>query len=356
MKIPPLVVPLFFAGIAMAFAEAQPQFWLRFPPQEGTANGKKVLLISGDEEYRSEESCPMLGKILSQRHGFDCTVLFAINPETGYVDPNFVKNIPGLEALREADLMVIGTRFRQLPDDQYQFIADFLNAGKPVIGFRTATHAFTGPGESGNLKWAEFGLQILGEKWVAHHGKHKFEGSRGVVVDANAKHPVLRGVTDVFGPSDVYTVKNLDESQATVLLRGAVTRTLDPASEILQDDPRNQPMMPMAWLREYTSPDGAKKGQAFCTTMGASVDFANEGLRRLVVNAAFHLTGLEVPQAADVSYVDPFEPTFYGTNRNYYDQRALKPAMWALGSSVSTGLAPQAPRPPKKAGAAPAKP
>jgi hypothetical protein len=113
--------------------------------------------------------------------------------------------------------------------------------------------------------------------------------------------------------------------------------------------------MPLAWLREYTSPDGAKKGRALCTTMGAAVDFANEGLRRLVVNAAFFLTGLEVPAAADVQFVDPFNPTFYGFNKNYYDQRGLKPEMWALGSSASTGLAPDTPRPPKPGETAPVK-
>ena len=345
---------LFLAGTAVVLADPPSTPWLHFPPKEGLANGKKIVLVSGDEEYRSEESCPMLGKILSQRHGFDCTVLFAINPETGLVDPNFRKNIPGLEALAKADLMIIGTRFRELPDDQYRFVGDFLNAGKPVIGFRTATHAFTGAGQCGRMKWAEFGLEILGEKWVAHHGKHRFEGTRGVVEEKNANHPVLRGVTGVFGPTDVYTVKNLDEAQATVLLRGGITQTLDPASEILRDDSRNQPMVPLAWVREYTTPDGAKKGRAFCTTMGAAVDFANEGLRRLVVNAAFYLTGLEVPGKADVQVVDPFNPTFYGFNKNYYDQRALKPAMWALGASASTGLASDTPRP--TATALPAKP
>lgn len=345
MKNPMLTTAFILAALSTASGGPQPELWLHFPPKDGTANGKKIVLISGDEEYRSEESCPMLGKILSQRHGFDCTVLFAIHPELGIVDPNFRKNIPGLEALKSADLFIIGTRFRELPDDQYQFIADFLNAGKPVIGFRTATHAFTGSGQTGSFKWSEFGLKILGETWINHHGKHRFEGTRGVVEAANAQHPVLRGVSDVFGPTDVYGIKNLDPSQATVLLRGGVTASLEPASEILQHDPRNQPMMPLAWLREYTSPDGTKKGKAFCTTMGASVDFANEGLRRLIVNAALHLTGLAVPDKADVQFVDPFEPTFYGFNKgldkgpSYYEQRGLKPAMWALGSSVSTGLA-----------------
>jgi len=351
MNIPAfLLLPILLAATGpISMADESQSEWLRFPPAEGRANGKNVVLISGDEEYRSEETCPMLGKILSQRHGFDCIVLFAIHPETGDVNPNYQKNIPGLKALAKADLMIIGTRFRQLPEEQYQHIADYLNAGKPVIGFRTATHAFTGKGQSGNLKWSEFGRQILGEKWVSHHGKHKREGTRAVVVEENADHPILKGVRDVFGPSDVYEVKNLDESKATVLLRGAITRTLDPSSEILEKDPRNDPMMALAWLRDYTAPNGKARGKAFCTTMGASVDFASEDLRRLVVNASLHLTGLPVPAEAEVTYVDPFHPTFYGFNREagYYERRGLKPSMWDLGSSARTGLSRPANRKPK---------
>jgi len=335
--------------IAFAFgmsAFAAEDLWLHFPPA-GKANGKKVVLVSGDEEYRSEESCPMLGKILSQRYGFDCTVHFAINPETGFVDPNYQKNIPGLEQLDNADLLIIATRFRQLPADQLAHIEAFLNKGKPVIGLRTSTHAFTGDAKSGDFKWAEFGLKILGEQWVAHHGKHKIEGCRGIVVEANKGHEVMRGVTDVFAPSDVYTVKNLDETKATMLLRGAVTQTLDPASPILSEDPRNNPTQALAWLRDYTAPNGKTTGHAFNTTAGAAIDFLSEDLRRLIVNAAFHLTGLPVPARADVGFVDPFHPTFFGFNKNasFYADRKLRPSMWKLGSSASTGLetAPAAP-------------
>ncbi len=327
--------------------------WLHLPAKPGTATGKKVVLISGDEEYRSEETCPMLAKILSQKHGFDCTVLFAINPDGGYIDPNYPKNIPGLAALDSADLLIIGTRFRQLSDDQLARIAAYLNAGKPVIGFRTATHAFTGAAATGDFKWADFGLRILGEKWVSHHGRHKFEGTRGIVEPVNTGHEVLRGVGEIFGPSDVYTVANLDLKSATILLRGAVTETLDPTSKAIEG-PKNNPMMPVAWLYGYTAPNGTKNGRAFCTTLGASVDFADEDLRRLIVNAAHHLVGLGVPAKADVGYVDSFAPTFYGFIRaaGYYQKRNLRPASYALGQSPVTGL-PDA-SVPKQEAAAPA--
>ncbi len=340
-----LTVGIGFAIIAPSAAAAE---WLHLPAKAGTANGKKIVLVSGDEEYRSEETCPMLAKILSQKHGFDCTVLFAINPDGGYIDSNFQKNIPGTEALKTADLLVIGTRFRQLPDDQLANFAAFLNAGKPVIGFRTATHAFSGAAMTGEFKWAEFGLKILGEKWVNHHGAHKKEGTRGVVEAANSAHEVLRGVGEIFATTDVYGIANLDQKVATILLRGAVTETLDPASKAVEG-PKNNPLMPLAWLREYTAPNGTTKGKAFCTTLGASVDFADEDLRRLVVNAAYHLTGAKVPEKADVSYVDPFEPTFYsGIKGDYYKQLNRKPDDYALGRSPATGLPAPEPKKDKK--------
>ena len=313
--------------------------WLSLQAKPGTANGKKIVLISGDEEYRSEESCPMLAKILSQKYGFNCVVLFAINPEGNYIDPNFQKNIPGTLALDAADLLIIGTRFRQLPDDQIAHFATFLNAGKPVIGFRTATHAFSGSAKTGDFRWENFGLNILGEKWVNHHGNHKAQGTRSSIETANTKHPILQAVGEIFATTDVYAIANLDQNAATILLRGAVTQSLDPTSKNLEG-PKNNPLMPLAWLREYTAPNGTTKGKAFCTTLGASVDFADENLRRLVVNASLYLTGLKVPTQADVAYIDPFKPTPYSAidAKDYYQKANLKPAAYELGKSPATGL------------------
>src|SRR5262245_61394868 len=73
--------------------------WIDMPGGNGPGHGKKVVLISGDEEYRSEETLPQLAKILSRKHGFTCTVLFAIDPSDGTINPNKTDNVPGLEAL-----------------------------------------------------------------------------------------------------------------------------------------------------------------------------------------------------------------------------------------------------------------
>ena len=99
--------------------------------KDGPGKGKHIVLISGDQEYRSEETIPQLAKILSKHHGFKCTVLFTVDPKDGTINPH-VHNIPGLEALKTADLMVIFTRFLALPDEQLQHIDSYLASGKPV--------------------------------------------------------------------------------------------------------------------------------------------------------------------------------------------------------------------------------
>ncbi|MGA3044010.1 MAG: hypothetical protein ABSF54_24820, partial [Bryobacteraceae bacterium] len=133
--------------------------------------GKRIVLVSGDEEYRSEEGLPQLAKILSTRHGFDCTVLYAIDPAGGAIKPDLRTNIPGLEALDSADLMLMLLRFRDLPDPQMRHIVDYVESGRPVVGLRTSTHAFdlksspTYRRYSWNSKeWdGGFGRQVLGE-------------------------------------------------------------------------------------------------------------------------------------------------------------------------------------------------
>lgn len=311
---------------------------LIIPAGEGPGEGKHIVLISGDEEYRSEESGPMLAKILGVHHGFETTVLFAINPVTGVINPQVQTNIPGLEVLQTADLVILNTRFRKLPPEQLEHIAEYVNAGKPLIGLRTATHGFRCGTQTHGIDWNNFGLNFLGEKWVAHHGKHKVEGARGVIVEEQAQHPILRGVNDIFAPSDVYTVKHLDEDKATVLVRAAITETMASDSRILHEDPRNKRLQAGIWLHEYTAPNGTT-GTSLLSTMGASVDFESEGLRRVIVNAVYHLLDLEAPEKTRVDYVDPYEPTFFSfLPKAYWEARALKPADFGLGKSPRVGL------------------
>ena len=285
--------------------------------KEGPGKGKHIVLLAGDEEYRSEEAMPMLGKILSQRHGFKCTVVFSINKKTGEIDPNTGDNEPGIEALDTADLCITSLRFRHWPDEQMKHFADYFAAGKPFIGLRTSTHAFSGIAASSpyaKYNWNDkgwiggFGRQVLGETWVAHHGEHKKEATRGVIEEAAKDDAILRGVTDIFGTTDVYTASPKAESK--ILVRGQVLKGMKPTDEPVVGK-KNEPMQPIIWTRMHKNEEG-KTNKILCTTMGAASDLPNEGLRRVIVNGAYWATGLEVPPSADVTIVGEFKPSMYG--------------------------------------------
>lgn len=305
---------------------------------EGPGSGKHIVLVAGDDEYRSEEALPMLGKILAVRHGFKCTVLFSINPETGEIDPGYQTNIPGLEALQTADMMVIATRFRELPDEQMKHVAQFVQSGKPILGLRTATHAFfyrqnkNSPYAKYSFNSSEwkggFGQQVLGDTWISHHGAHGRQSTRGVVNPEQAAHPILRGVTDVWGPTDVYGIRNLTD-EADVLMHGQVLQGMKPSDPPLEGK-KNDPMMPLVWTKSYTGESG-KTSRVVCTTMGASVDLESAGLRRLLVNACYWGLGMEdqIGSATNVDLVGEYAPTFFGFNKF---KRGVKPADHALGN------------------------
>ena len=307
--------------------------WIVYEGNEGPGAGQHIVLVSGDEEYRSEEALPLLGKILAVHHGFKCTVLFAINPETGEIDPEEQSNIPGLHNLETADMMVLFTRFRELPDDQMKYIVDYTNSGKPVMGLRTATHAFS---YSRNLQspYAKYsfnseafdggyGRQVLGETWINHHGHHGKESTRGVINAELKDHPILKGVEDVWGPTDVYGTTTLaGDSQA--LLHGQVLVGMAPSDRPKPDTA----MMPSAWIKSYTGEQGTPS-RVFCTTMGASVDLESAGLRRLLVNACYWSMGLEdqIPDKSEVDYVDAYNPTFFGFGTF---KRGMRPSDFSL--------------------------
>ena len=300
---------------------AQEKLTVVYEGKDGPGKGKHIVLLAGDEEYRSEEALPQLGKILSQRHGFKSTVVFSIDPKTGEIDPKTTTNQPGIEALDSADLCIMLLRFRDWPAKQMQHFVKYFESGKPMIALRTSTHAFniTDPKSPlAKYHWQSktdwiggFGQQVLGETWVAHHGNHKVEATRGIIEPAAKENPVLRGVDDIFGTTDVYTVKNLP-ADAKVLVRGQVLVGMKPTDAALEGE-KNNPMMPIVWTREYRH-DSGKTNRILTTTMGAATDLENEGLRRLVVNGAYWGLGMEaqIPAKADVSIVGEYKPSFYG--------------------------------------------
>lgn len=319
-KLPVLVILLVVFSISCVSAQNGKTF-LQFEGKGGPGKGKKVVLISGDDEYRSEESMPMMAKILSTHYGFNTTVLFPIEPETGDIVPSYQNNIPGLENLKDADLVIMLIRFRDLPMDQMKYLEDYFKSGKPFIALRTSTHPFAiKDPNSPYAKWTwnskvpgwegGFGRQIVGETWVAHHGIHKSEGTRALIdgVDRDSDHPILRGVDDIWAPTDVYSIKNLPAA-ANVLLYGQSTAGMTPDSPLMWD----KSIMPIAWTKEY-SLDGGKTGKVLGSTLGSSMDFQVEDMRRLILNASFWLLDMQEVVTPDLSVeiVGSYEPTMFG--------------------------------------------
>jgi type 1 glutamine amidotransferase len=331
-----LLRPFVLSLALAAFASAEDQ-WITYEGKDGPGKGKRVVLLAGDEEYRSEEALPMLAKLLSQRHGFTATVLFAINKTTGEIDPNTSDNLPGAEALDKADLVITSLRFRRWPNEQFKHFADYVKAGKPVIGLRTSTHAFSGiKGEFAPFN--AFGKKVYGEGWVNHWGGHKREATRGVVESGAKDDVLLRGVSDLFGDTDVYEAYPSADSK--ILVRGVVLKGMKPDDEPAdykkkratdkEEQGINDPAMPVVWTRVNDNEFG-KGNKVLCTTLGSATDLQNEGLRRLLVNAAYSFTGLEVPAKANVEYVDPYKPLFYGFNGF---RKGLKVSDQALGKTL----------------------
>lgn len=311
-----------FCGATLGAHAQDPNQWLTIDGGEGPGKGKHVVFVSGDDEYRSEEACPMLAKILAKRYGFKCTVLFAIDPETGMIKPNYQRNIPGTHLLKEADMMVVHARFRELPDDQMAAIIEFTNSGKPIFGLRTSTHAFNYTKNGPYSKWSYnsqnppggWGQAVLGETWISHHGDHGKESTRGVINPALAAHPIVKGCQDIWGPTDVYGVVHLTDKDQ-VLVRGQVLDGMKPTDKPVEGK-KNDPMQPLVWVREFKGETG-KVSKVICTTMGASVDLQSEGLRRLCVNTVLWATGAEaaITDRTNVDYVGEYKPTMFGFDR-----------------------------------------
>ncbi len=305
-------VALCLSLFVTSFASAGP---LVYEGTEGPGKGKHIVFLAGDHEYRSEESLPELARILAKRHGFKCTVLFNIDPETGEIVAGN-SNIPGMEALKTADLAVVFLRFQNLPKEQMQHLDDYLKRGGPVVGMRTATHAFNMPESAPFSKYSYqskdkdyekgFGHQVLGQTWVGHYGTNHKQSTRITIIDDKKQHPILRGVKDIWVQAGGYVGKPID---------GEVLTMAQPLNGMQPDSPADEtkPPMPSEWTRTYTSASG-KKGRVFTTLYGTPEDLLNDGYRRMLVNACYWALGMEdaIKADANVDFVGPFEPNTFG--------------------------------------------
>ena len=295
------------------------------PNADGPGANTHIVFLSGDHEYRSEEVLPAMARMMAWHYGFRTSVLFTLNDE-GFIEPGS-SNMRGLEILQDADLMVMGLRFQDFPEEEMQHFVDYIDRGGPVFGIRTSTHAFSGiEGRFARYNWNHegedymrgFGRQVLGETWAGHYGTNHQQSSVLLREEGLGEHPILTGI-------EPFDAAGLDGEQPfahavsggywadplepyTVLARGVVLNGMDPDAT---PDPEKE-RAPVAWTRSHTGTDGTV-GRVFTTTHGASEDFLNDGFRRMMINAAFWAAGMEDEISADmdISFVGPYHPARY---------------------------------------------
>ena len=295
--------------------------------QSGRNNKPKIVFVIGDEEYRSEESMPMLAKILKRELNADITLCFSVNKE-GFIDPNRLDHIEGLEALKDADLMVVFARFRALPDDELKLIKDYAESGRPMVGFRKATHTFLYKEDSPNVNMNnEWPTKVFGQQWITHHGH--FEDGHGklteVTILPEAKTPILNGLKPFEAYSWLYHVDGGDwklYGDSKPFLQG---RSLISAHEKAGKLDKFPLTNPVAWTKTYTGESG-KASRVFFTTLGHPYDFKLEEMRKLALNGIYWALGKEkmIPKnGVNAEPVDTYEPSNSGFGEKYI--KGVKP-------------------------------
>ncbi len=295
----------------------------------GPGLGKHIVFLSGDPEYRSEETLPALARILAKHHGFKCTVLFNVDPKSGEISPGN-SNTPGMDALDTADLAVVFLRFQNFPPDQMQHFDDYLRRGGPVVGLRTATHAFKIRASQPFGKYSSdyqgedyefgFGHQVLGQTWVGHYGRNHQQSTRITIVEGKEAHPILRGVKDIWVQAGGYVGKPID---------GEILTMAQPLNGMTPESPADETKSPMPseWTRTYRSESG-KIGRVFTSLYGASEDLLDDGYRRMLANGCYWAMGLEeeIKPDASIAFVGPYEPNTFG-NKGHVS--GVKPEAYA---------------------------
>jgi type 1 glutamine amidotransferase len=206
----------------------------------------KIVFIAGEYEYSSRETLPLFAQALAARYNVETTVLKR-------PDDNKLQTIPGLDALKQADLVVLFVRRMTLPDSELKQIRDYLSIGKPLLAIRTSSHAFE--------NWKVFDKEVLGGNYQNHHG-NALKTTVSLIPSAH-NHPILNGVTGFISDGSLYKNTPL-HSGTKPLLMGKV---------------EGHPPEPVAWTHTY---QGAR---IFYTSLGHPNDFKEPSFKALLHNA-----------------------------------------------------------------------
>ncbi len=231
----------------------------------------RVVFISAEGEYKAAETLPEFAHELETKYGLYCELVQG-STDSRSKERNYIS---GMEALLKADLALVFVRRRAFQAEQMKYFRDYLDRVKPLIGLRTASHAFDTRGNApdGHVEWRKFDPEVLGGNYHGHYGSGPVTT---VTPAAGAKgHPILAGVQMPFmSNGSLYEVSPLSRS-AKRLLIGAIP---------------NQKPEPVAWTNRY------KKARVFYTSLGHPDDFRNPQFRRLLINAVFWAMDRPVPK------------------------------------------------------------
>ncbi|CAH0998925.1 hypothetical protein LEM8419_00220 [Neolewinella maritima] len=288
------------------------------------ADRPKVVFVTGDEEYRSEESMPMLARMLENNMDVQTVVGYSLD-SAGVIDPNNVYSISQLDELADADLMVVFARYRQLPAEMARKITDYAESGRPLVGFRTATHTFKYVEEKDSALMVlndDWPTRVFGQQWIVHHGH--FEDGHGKLTDVTVRegkedNPILRGFEPFEAYSWLYHVDGGDwklSGDSDPILMGHSLRSKQEADGKLDEYPLDQPV---AWTKTYTGTSGIP-ARVFFTTLGHPYDFREESMRKLALNGIYWALGREddIPEdGADATTIGTYTPNNSGFGEVY---------------------------------------
>ena len=212
-----------------------------------------VCMISGSFEYDSEKSLRFFQNYLAENYPLIETKLIVYQDED---------DDPSLKILEMTDVVVLFTRRIRITGENLKRIQDYCQAGKPIMGIRTASHAYQ--------NWLDFDVQVLGGSYEGHFGHGPL--SHVEILEMNKDHPVLEDVPNFDAFGSLY--KNpANVKDATTLM-------------IAKTDQDN--CQPVAWIRERQISDVI--GRVFYTSLGHQDDFHIEAFLRLLTNAIFWTT------------------------------------------------------------------
>ena len=233
-----------------------------------------IVFVLAEQEYKSDVTFP----VFAQRHlgdDFRCTFLTAESHEGAGRN-----NVPGLDALYDADLLVLSMRRRALPVTQMDHLERFIRAGKPLVAVRVSTVPFqlSDPAEcpGGHVVWQDFDEEVLGCHYKGYDSRSRKTGCDVWSVEQAKDHPILKGLENAtfHSPSWLYRLNPLADT-ATLLMQGRWSE--DAATE------------PVAWTNTYNA------GRVFYTSLGHWEDFENPVFNRLLKNAIYWALGKDVP-------------------------------------------------------------